>query len=236
MSNGEIKLPIHVGIIMDGNGRWAQERGLSRSEGHREGANNLKKLLPHIYDCGIRYVSVYAFSTENFNRAKEEVHYLMKLFMNYFRKSFQEVIDRNVKVVFSGRRENIPKEVWDSMSYLTEITKNGENGILNICLNYGGQYEIVDMTKRVCVMVMNGSLSIDEIDKEIVEENLYQKMPAIDLVIRTSGEQRSSNFMPFQSAYAEYYFPKTYFPDFNSQQFDQAIEEYQKRNRRFGGN
>lgn len=236
MNDLDIMVPKHVGIIMDGNGRWAKERGLPRSLGHKEGANNLKKLLPYVYDTGVRYVTVYAFSTENFSRNSEEVNYLMNLFTTFFKKDFQEIIKRNVKVVFSGRRDPLPASVLESMDYLTEATKDGENGILNICINYGSQFEIVDMVKKISEKVVNKEISISDITKEVVEENLYNELPPIDLVIRTSGEQRCSNFMMYQSAYAEYYFPKTYFPDFDFKEFDLAIEEYNKRNRRFGGN
>lgn len=236
MKEEKFILPTHVGIIMDGNRRWAKERKLSGSLGHKAGVDNLKKLLVHIFDRGIRYVSVYAFSTENFKREQKEVDYLMNLFRTYFRKEFQEIIDRNVKVVFSGRRENIPDSVWDSMKYLEDQTRDGKNGILNICLNYGGQYEILDMTKKVCQLVLENKISIDQIDLSVIEENLYQKIPAVDLMIRTSGEFRISNFMLYQTAYAEYYFPTTYFPDFNDEHFEQALLEYNKRNRRFGGN
>lgn len=236
MEQEKIILPNHVGIIMDGNGRWATERKLSRSLGHKEGANNLKKLLTYIYDRGIHYVSVYAFSTENFKRDKKEVDYLMNLFSTFFKRDFQEIIDRKIKVVFSGRRENVPDSVWDSMKYLEDKTKDGENGILNICLNYGGQYEILDMTKKVCQLVLENKITIDQIDLNIIEDNLYNKLPAIDFMIRTSGEYRSSNFMLYQTAYAEYYFPTTYFPDFNEGEFEKALLEYNKRNRRFGGN
>lgn len=236
MNDSNVMIPKHVGIIMDGNGRWAKERGLPRSLGHKEGANNLKKLLPYVYDTGVRYVTVYAFSTENFSRDSEEVNYLMNLFTTFFKRDFKEIIKRDVKVVFSGRREPLPVSVLESMDYLTEATKNGQNGILNICINYGSQFEIVDMVKKISEKVMNQEISISDITKEVIEENLYNELPPIDLVIRTSGEQRSSNFMMYQSAYAEYYFPKTYFPDFDFKEFDLAIEEYNKRNRRFGGN
>ncbi len=230
------KLPNHVGIIMDGNGRWATEKGLSRSEGHKAGAENLMNLLYHVYDVGIPYLSIYAFSTENFKRVKEEVEFLMNLFFTLFHKKLKTLKKLDVKVVFSGREENIPKKVWNSMKTLEEETKNGTKGVLNICLNYGGQYEIVDMVKKVSTKVLNKELTIDDITKEVVEDNLYQKLPPLDLVIRTSGEIRNSNFMIYEAAYAEYYYPKTYFPDFNNEEFDKALEEFSKRKRRFGGN
>jgi len=236
MSELEMQVPNHVGIIMDGNGRWAKERNLPRSFGHKEGAQNLRKLLPYIYDYGVRYVSIYAFSTENFERDINEVKYLMDLFVKHFKDEYEEIINRGVKVVFSGRREPLPESVLESMDTLMEATKDNTNGVLNVCLNYGSQFEIVDMVKKISNLVLDGKLDINDITKEVVEDNLYHKLPPIDLVIRTSGEQRCSNFMMYQSAYSEFYFPKTYFPDFDSNEFDLAIEEYNKRNRRFGKN
>ncbi len=229
-------LPYHVGIIMDGNGRWAVERGLSRSEGHQAGAENLESLLCHIYDRHIPYVSLYAFSTENFKRAEKEVSFLMNLFLDLFQKKLVKLKKLNVQILFSGRRENIPEKVWLAMKKLEEETKEGNRGVLNICLNYGGQYEIVDMTKKIVSLALSGKLKVSDITKEKVEENLYQNLPPLDFVIRTSGEKRISNFMLYQSAYAEYYFPKVYFPDFDCEEFDKAILEFQKRKRRFGGN
>lgn len=236
MSELEMQVPNHVGIIMDGNGRWAKERNLPRSLGHKEGAQNLRKLLPYIYDRGVRYVSIYAFSTENFERDINEVNYLMDLFVKHFKDEYEEIINRGVKVVFSGRREPLPESVLESMDTLMEATKDNTNGVLNVCLNYGSQFEIVDMAKKISSLVLENKLDISDITKEVVEENLYHKLPPIDLVIRTSGEQRCSNFMMYQSAYSEFYFPKTYFPDFDGKEFDLAIEEYNKRNRRFGKN
>jgi len=236
MSELEMQVPNHVGIIMDGNGRWAKERNLPRSFGLKEGAQNLRKLLPYIYDYGVRYVSIYAFSTENFERDINEVKYLMDLFVKHFKDEYEEIINRGVKVVFSGRREPLPESVLESMDTLMEATKDNTNGVLNVCLNYGSQFEIVDMVKKISNLVLDGKLDINDITKEVVEDNLYHKLPPIDLVIRTSGEQRCSNFMMYQSAYSEFYFPKTYFPDFDSNEFDLAIEEYNKRNRRFGKN
>lgn len=230
-----LNLPIHVGIIMDGNGRWAKKRGLARSLGHSAGAKNLKKLLRHIFKRGIKYVSVYAFSTENFKRSKEEVDYLMKLFIKMFKTNAKEFIKDKIKVVFSGSRNNLSEELNNAMDDLEEKTKDFENGIFNVCLNYGGRSEIIDATKKIAKLVKDGNLAIDDIDEEVLDNNMYNRLPDLDFVIRTSGEMRTSNFMPWQSTYAEYYFPDTLFPDFDEKQFDIAIEEFQKRSRRFGG-
>lgn len=231
----DLNLPIHVGIIMDGNGRWAKKRGLARSLGHSAGAKNLKKLLRHIYKRGIKCVSVYAFSTENFKRSKEEVDYLMKLFIKMFKTNAKEFIKDKIKVVFSGSRNNLSEELNNAMDDLEEKTKDFENGIFNVCLNYGGRSEIIDATKKIAKLVKDGKLAIEDIDEEVLNNNMYNRLPDLDFVIRTSGEIRTSNFMPWQSTYAEYYFPDTLFPDFDEKQFDIAIEEFQKRSRRFGG-
>lgn len=231
----DLNLPIHVGIIMDGNGRWAKKRGLARSLGHSAGAKNLKKLLRHIFKRGIKYVSVYAFSTENFKRSKEEVDYLMKLFIKMFKTNAKEFIKDKIKVVFSGSRNNLSEELNNAMDDLEEKTKDFENGIFNVCLNYGGRSEIIDATKKIAKLEKDGNLAIDDIDEEVLDNNMYNRLPDLDFVIRTSGEMRTSNFMPWQSTYAEYYFPDTLFPDFDEKQFDIAIEEFQKRSRRFGG-
>ena len=228
-------IPQHVGIIMDGNGRWAKQRGLKRSLGHKKGAENLEKLLEHIYNLGIKYVSIYAFSTENFKRDSDEVNYLMDLFVKMFSVKKKIFIKNGLKVLFSGRRDNLRKDVRESIENLEEATKNLQKGVLNICLNYGGRAEITDMTKKVLKDVRDNKLNIDDITEELVNKYMYQELPDLDLVIRTSGEMRISNFMLWQSSYAEYCFPKTLLPDFDEKEFDKALEEYQMRNRRFGG-
>lgn len=229
-------LPQHVGIIMDGNGRWAEEKGLKRSAGHKAGAETLKKLCNYIYDLGIPVLSVYAFSTENFKRQQEEVDYLMNLFIEMFQREFSFLKEKNIKVVFSGRKNNLSDKVLSAMNKITEETKDNTRGIFNVCLNYGGQYEILDMVENILDKYKAGELTKEDLSIDLINENLYQDLPQLDFVIRTSGEQRISNFMIYQSAYAEYYFPKTYFPDFDEKEFCLAILEYQKRNRRYGGN
>ena len=228
-------LPTHIGIIMDGNGRWATSRGLKRSMGHKAGAENLEKLLEHIYNLGIKYVSIYAFSTENFKREKEEVDYLMNLFVRMFTIKKKIFIKNELRVLFSGRRDNLRDDVRNGIESLENVTKDYTRGTLNICLNYGGRLEIVDMTKKIANLVEENKIKIDDINEDLVNKYMYQELPPLDFVIRTSGEQRISNFMLWQSSYAEYYFPKVLFPDFDNNEFDKAIEEYNRRNRRFGG-
>lgn len=231
----DLIIPNHVGIIMDGNGRWAQKRGLARSLGHKAGADNLLSLCKHISKVGVKYLSLYAFSTENFKREAGEVNYLMNLFIELFNSKLKELSDNNVKVIFSGRREPLPEKVLKAMDEVVTYSENNTGLILNICINYGGRAEIVDMTKKLCELYKDNEITLEDIDYDLVNKNLYHKLPDVDLVIRTSGELRISNFMLYQSSYAEYYFPETLFPDFNEKEFDKAILEFNKRNRRFGG-
>lgn len=232
----KLKIPYHVGIILDGNGRWATERGLKRSEGHKAGFETLKILSKHVFTRGVKVLSVFAFSTENFNRTKDEVDYLMNLFLKGFKSSIKEFNKNNIKVVFSGRKEPLSGKVYESMKSLEKETLNNTGGVLNICLNYGGQTEIVDTTKKLINDVLDGKIKSEDITPEIFMKNLYNDLPPIDFLIRTSGEIRISNFMLFSLAYAEMYFPLTYFPDFKEDEFDKALEEYTKRDRRFGKN
>lgn len=231
----DLIIPNHVGIIMDGNGRWAQKRGLARSLGHKAGADNLLSLCKHISKVGVKYLSLYAFSTENFKREVGEVNYLMNLFIELFNSKLKELSDNNVKVIFSGRREPLPEKVLKAMDEVVTYSENNTGLILNICINYGGRAEIVDMTKKLCELYKDNEITLEDIDYDLVNKNLYHELPDVDLVIRTSGELRISNFMLYQSSYAEYYFPETLFPDFNEKEFDKAILEFNKRNRRFGG-
>ena len=228
-------MPNHIGIIMDGNGRWAKERGMIRSMGHKKAIDTIKELCTHMSEIGLKYCSVYAFSTENFKREISEVNFLMDLFTSLFDKESSFLIDNNIKVVFSGRKEPLPKKVLTVMEKISEKTKNNTGLVFNVCINYGSHSEIIDTTKKICEMYKNGDIQLDEIDEEFISKNLYQDLPPLDFVIRTSGELRLSNFMMWQASYAEFYFPKTYFPDFNSKEFDKAIIEFNKRNRRFGG-
>ena len=232
--NNELIIPNHVGIIMDGNGRWAKQRGMIRTMGHQKAVGNLKELCIHMADVGIKYCSLYAFSTENFKRDIKEVDFLMNLFIKSFNKEFEYIKKRNVRVMFSGRRDPLPKKVLKAMDELVEDTKNNTDLVLNICLNYGSHAEMVDTTKKICEMYKNGEIELDDITEDFIQENLYQDLPPLDFVIRTSGELRLSNFMMYQASYAEFYFPKVLFPDFDNEEFDKAILEFNKRNRRFG--
>ena len=232
----EKNYPNHVAIILDGNRRWAKERGLPSLKGHQKGFNNVRSLAPYIINKGVKVLSVFAFSTENFNRSEEEVTYLMDLFVKWFKKECDKLHDENIKIVVSGRREPLRQDVLDAIDYITEKTKDNTNGIFNVCLNYGGQQEIVDATKKIVKEVQDGKLSVDDINEKMMYKYMYNELPPVDFMIRTSGEERISNFLIYELSYAEMYFPKVNFPDFNKKEFEKAIDIYNGRDRRFGGN
>lgn len=223
-------IPNHVAIIMDGNGRWATRQGKKRTDGHYAGYKTFKKTALHILDKGVKYLSVFAFSTENFKRSAEEVNYLMNLFVTAFKKDKNFFIENDVKVVFSGRREPLSDSVWNVMKEVEEATKDCKRGVFNVCINYGGQAEIVDTAKKIALMVKNGEIEIDDITSESYYKYQYNDLPAVDLMIRTSGEVRVSNFMLYSISYAELYFTDTCFPDFDEEEFDKALYDYQNRN------
>ena len=231
MDYSNLKIPNHVAIIVDGNGRWAKERNLPRMKGHDAGFENLKELGKYILSKGINILSVYVFSTENFKRESKEVNHLMDLFVLMYKRDKNFFMKNNIKVIFSGRDEPLPKKVIEARNKLEELTKNNTGGILNICLNYGGRAEFVDTTKKI----IHDKINESEITEEIISKYLYHDLPDVDLMIRTSGEQRLSNFLLWQVSYAEFYFPNIYFPDFKTTDFDNAIIEYTNRDRRFGG-
>ena len=228
--------PEHVAIILDGNRRWAKERGLKSIKGHQKGFENIRDLAPYIFNKGVKVLSVYAFSTENFKRDPEEVNYLMDIFVNWFHKESEKMHDEDIKIVFSGRREPLREDVLEAMDEITEKTKDNKKGIFNICINYGGRQEIADGAKRLAKDVQDGKVKLDEIDDTLFYKYMYQELPPIDFLIRTSGEERLSNYMLYEMSYAEMYFPKVYFPDFNEEEFEKAIDIFNTRERRFGGN
>lgn len=230
MDYSNFKVPNHVAIIVDGNGRWAKERGLIRSKGHDAGCENLKKLGKYIFSRGVKVLSVYLFSTENFKRDEAEVSHLMNLFVKMFKRDKDFFLDNNIKVVVSGRDNPLPEKVIRARNEIVELTKDNTGGIFNICLNYGGRAEIVDATKRIMI----DEVSVDSLSEELFKQYLYNDLPDVDLLIRTSGELRISNFLLWQLSYAEFYFPKIYFPDFKEEDFDEAIRIYTSRDRRFG--
>ena len=225
----------HIGIIVDGNGRWAQERGKIRSEGHKAGAETLEKIILYTNQKQLaNYLSLYVFSTENFNRSSEEVNYLMDLFMKWFKKAKDKYNSENIKVLFSSNKTFLKPEIVAAINELEEATKDNTGLVVNFCLSYGGRQEIIDATKKIVEDIKCGNITKNDIDEKMYHNYLYQDLPDIDFMIRTSGENRISNFMLWQISYAELYFPKTYFPDFTPECLEVAIKEYEKRDRRFG--
>ena len=229
------KIPNHVAIIMDGNGRWAVRQGKKRTEGHYAGYKRLKKTALYILSKGVQYLSVFAFSTENFKRSKEEVNYLMTLFVKTFKSELNFFVDHNVKVLVSGRKDHLNKDVLNAIDELMERSKDCTGGVFNICLNYGGQAEIVDASKKIAELYKDNKISLDEIDMDTFYKYLYHYLPPVDLLIRTSGELRISNYMLYSIAYAELYFTSVCFPDFDENEFDKALLSYQERNITKGG-
>ena len=229
-------LPRHIGVIMDGNGRWAKKRGLPRSAGHSAGAEALKKIVTEANDLGVKYITVYAFSTENWKRPKEEVDYLMNLLLNYLKNAEQTLSGENVVIRAIGSRAEFSEEIREQIVKTEEFTKNNTGIVMNIALNYGGREEIATAARRIAEMTLDGKIKPEDIDDKLIGENLYTaSQPDVDLLIRTSGEQRLSNFMLWQVSYAEMWFTDKLWPDFTPADFRQAIHDFQNRGRRFGG-
>ena len=230
--------PNHIAIILDGNRRWAKARGLKPTDGHKAGAEAVKNIAKYAYDCGLKYLTVYAFSTENWKRDKSEVSLLMKLLDKFTSDLLVSDEKREIQIKVYGDITALDKKLQDKILKLEEKTKNNKKMVFGICLNYGGRDEIIRAVKKICKEVEKGTINIEDIDGKLISDCLYTKdIPDPDLVIRTSNEYRLSNFLPWQSTYSELYFPKdVMWPDFNEAEFDKAIEEYIKRNRRFGGN
>ena len=225
-------VPNHVWIIVAWNGRWATQKGKKRSEGHLAGSKNLDNLCQYIFDKGVKILSLYVFSTENFKRSDEEVNYLMDLFIKKFKNDFKIFNKKDIKIVFSGRREPLRQEILDIIDDITYKTKDNKSGILNFCLNYGSHAEIIDAVKKINKDIINNKLVIDELNDDIFKNYLYNNLPDVDLLIRTGGEVRLSNFMLWQCAYAELYFTDILFPDFNEAELEKALDSYSKRDRR----
>ena len=230
------RLPTHIGVIMDGNGRWAKRRGLPRSAGHQAGADTLKKIVTECNKMGIKYITVYAFSTENWKRPKEEVDFLMNLLMNYLLDAERTLAGENVRIRAIGSRAELSEEMQVQIKKTEEFTSKNTGIVMNIALNYGSREELVTATKNIAEKVKNGEFSAEDINAEMISDALYTGgQPDPDLIIRTSNEQRLSNFMMWQSTYSVLYFTKTLWPDFNLECLYDAILAYQARDRRYGG-
>lgn len=229
-------MPKHIAIIMDGNRRWAVEHGLDKKQGHKEGAKVLEKIVRYANKIGLGYITVYAFSTENWKRAEDEVKSLMLLLQNYLDDYGKRADTENIKVKIIGDITRLSQGMQKSIIKCMERTKDNTGVTFNIAINYGGRDEIVKAVKNIATQVKEGHISIDDINQELVSDNLYTKgQPDPDLLIRTSGELRISNFLPWQIAYSEFLFIDKHWPDFTEEDLDEAIEVYQKRNRKFGG-
>ena len=237
--NNEIdinNLPAHIAIIMDGNGRWAKKRGLSRSAGHRAGAKTLEKITRYAGNLGIRHLTVYAFSTENWKRPKDEVDALMVLLGEYLSDYKNLIGDDNIRIRIVGAKDGLSDEILDKIKTVEDATEKNDGLTLNIALNYGSREEITTAVKNICSEVENGCFEIDSIDEMTISKRLYTShSPEPDLIIRPSGERRLSNFLLWQSAYSEFWFADINWPDFKPEDLDRAIIDFQKRNRRFGG-
>ncbi len=232
----KLKLPEHLGIIMDGNGRWAKKRGLPRSLGHSEGAKTFRTITRYCSDIGIKHLTMYAFSTENWNRPAEEVSALMKYFKDYLEEALRDFLDDTVKVKFIGDISAFPEELRELMIENERVSAERTGMVLNLAMNYGGRAELVTAFKKIAEKVASGEISPDSIDEALISNSIYTAgQPDPDLIIRPSGEYRTSNFLLWQSAYSEYYIDDVLWPDYTKEHLNKALLEYSKRNRRFGG-
>ena len=229
------RVPGHVAIILDGNGRWAKKKGMPRTYGHKVGAENVEKICREAWDIGIKYLTVYAFSTENWSRPEEEVSTLMKLFSSYIKSTFKTAPKNNMRVRFIGDLSGFTPKLRESMKELEDFTSSLTGLSLQICVNYGSRDEIKRAVRAIAEEVKQGSLEISDIDEAAVSRHLDTRdIPDPDLLIRTSGEQRLSNFLLWQMAYTEFYFTEVAWPDFNRDELIKACEAYDQRDRRYG--
>lgn len=226
----------HVAIILDGNRRWAKSKNMIPQLGHREGAKNLENFAIEANKMGLKYLTVYVFSTENWKRSKEEVGYLMKLFHIYFARLKKRLSKYNMKIKFLGIDENVEEKILKEKKEAEKISEDATGLQLNICFNYGGRREITDAAKKIAQKVLDGKLKIDEITEEVFANNLYTAgIPDPDILIRTSGEQRLSNFLPWQLTYTEFFFVEKHWPEFSIEDLKDVLDQYKNRDRRFGG-
>ena len=237
MENNMQGLPIHIGIIMDGNRRWAKSQGKPAGFGHKAGAKTLENLVRYANKIGLKYITVYAFSTENWKRAEEEVGGLMLLLQNYLSDYSKRADTENIRIKVLGDITKLPEGTQKSIKECLERTKNNTGITFSIALNYGGRAEILEATKKIAIKLKEGKITENEITEELISQNLYtEDIPDPDLIIRTSGEQRMSGFLTWQSTYSELYFVQKNWPDFSEKDLDEAIEEFNRRTRKFGAN
>lgn len=230
------KIPEHIAIILDGNGRWAKKRHLPRTFGHRKGAFNIVDIAKACQSIGIKNLTVFCFSTENWTRPEDEVNYIMTAPIRYFKRYKEKIKKSSMRIRFIGRRDRIPTPLLNVLEEIENITYEHQGITLTLCVDYGAYDEITTATKEIASLVKEGKLSIDNITPDLIEQHLFTKdYPKLDLLIRTSGEIRISNYLLWQLGYAELYFTDTLWPDFNEKELEKAILSYQSRNRRFGG-
>ena len=228
-------LPKHIAIIMDGNGRWAKEKGFLRAFGHENGTKSVREVVEACSELGVENLTLYAFSSENWNRPKLEVKTLMQLLISSLKKEMSTMQKNSIRLYAIGNLNNLPEKVQKELLYVIEATKENKNMNLTLALSYGSRDEIVDVTKQICDKVKNKIISIENIDDTLINQHLYTRnLPDVDLLIRTSGEKRISNFLLWQIAYAELYFTDVYWPDFVKENLYEAVIDYQNRERRFG--
>lgn len=231
-----LRMPKHIAVIMDGNGRWAQARGLPRVEGHRQGANTVRRISEACRELGVSYLTLYCFSNENWKRPKEELSFLMSLLKTYLIQERPTLVKNDIRLTIIGRREGIPDEVQSEMDRSVELSKNGKSLTLCLAINYGARQEIVDAVRSIVSKAKSGVLDADAIDESMIASHLYTNgMPDPDLLIRTSGEMRLSNYLLWQISYSELWITDKPWPEFDKEDLVQAITDYNKRDRRFGG-
>ncbi len=236
LNNQNLKLPVHIAIIMDGNGRWAKKRGLPRSVGHREGSFVLKRIVLECSRLGIKYVSVFALSTENWSRPKDEIEGLMNLLREFIKSADKEIAENDIRIRFAMSRNGIPEDILAEIDRLVEKTKDIKGTQLIIALNYGGKDEIINAVKKLVADARDDLLQPEDINDRMFSDYLYlPDVPDPDMIIRPSGEKRLSNFFLWQAAYSEFWYSNVLWPDFSEKHLAQAIEDYNKRDRRFGG-
>jgi len=229
------RLPEHIAIIMDGNGRWAKQKGKLRIFGHEKGAKAVKQVVEGCAELGVKNLTLYAFSTENWNRPKFEVQTLMKLLISSLKNEIKTLLDNDIKLNAIGDLKALPTKVYRELMAVIDITKNNSKRTLTLALSYGSREELTNAVKQISIKVKKNIISPEKIDESVINEHLYtQNLPDVDLLIRTGGEQRISNFLLWQIAYTELYFTNVFWPDFTNQHLYEAIINYQKRERRFG--
>ena len=232
----ELKIPNHIAIILDGNGRWANKRGLPRNLGHRQGAINLKDIALECQKLGVNYLTVYCFSTENWKRPTEEVSYLMTTPVKYYYKYKDNIINSNIRIKVIGRRDRLNAQLLEVINDIEKATHSNKGLTLTLCIDYGSLNEITTAVKEISSKVLSGEIAVENINEDLITNHLFTKdLPTLDLLIRTSGELRISNYLLWQLAYSELYFTDCYWPDFDSKELIKAFESYSNRKRRFGG-